>query len=80
MQFFRASLVVIKSAEQAASHTTLDLSGCAGRQRHDCGNEDPFAQQEPSHFCDRTTARGTATTYVRDTQTTRFDESVMRVH
>jgi hypothetical protein len=49
---FGAPLLVIESAEhatsQAALQTTLDLSERAGRQRHDCGSEDPFAQHEPS--------------------------------
>lgn len=73
LHFFRAPLVVIKSAEHAASQATLELSECAGRQRHDCGSEDPFAQQEPSHSCDRIMTRGDHTTYARDTQTARFD-------
>jgi hypothetical protein len=77
MHFFRVPLVVIKSAEhstsQAALQTTLDLSECAGRQRHDCGSEYPFAQQEPSHFCDPIVTPGDATAYARDIRTARFD-------
>jgi hypothetical protein len=90
VHYFRAPLAAIKSAgqaklhtaEQTALHATLDLRECAGRQRHDCGSEQPFAQQKSSH-CDPIRTLGDATANLRDTPTARstfFDVFVSKGH